>query len=310
MRILVTNIGRRTYFVNFLVDLKKVIKNLKIYLTDSNLLIAGLKIKGTLGVKLSKIEEGEKKYIKELIKIVKINKISLIIPVTNYDLNIFSLNLNKFKKMGCHVMISRNDLINKCLDKKKLYELSKRYNFYSPKIFKSLIEVKQSKSKLFIKKLRKGNSSIGQKIIRIPKKDDFHKKYIIQEYINGDELHLDILNDHNCRFISSCLKKKLSMRFGETDIAKLIHDAKIKKLSKKLSKDLKHVGNLDCDIIYDKINKIPYIIDINPRFGGGYPFTHLSGYNFLARYILNFMGKKFKDQNKNNKIFSKGISLI
>ena len=42
-------------------------------------------------------------------------------------------------------------------------------------------------------------------------------------------------------------------------------------------------------MFYDKINKIPYIIDINPRFGGGYPFTHLSGYNFLARYILNFM---------------------
>lgn len=310
MNILVTNIGRRIYFVNFLVDLKKILKNLKIYLTDSNLSIAGLKIKGTHKVKLSKIEEGEEKYIEQLVKIVKNNKISLIIPVTNYDLNILSLNLNKFKKMGCHVMISRNDLINKCLDKKKLYELSKKYKFYSPKIFKNFIEAKHSKCKLFIKKLRKGYSSIGQKIIRDLKKEDFHKKYIIQEFINGDELHLDILNDHNCNFISSCLKKKLAMRFGETDIAKVIHNIKIKKLSKKLSKDLKHIGNLDCDIIYDKINKIPYIIDINPRFGGGYAFTHLSGYNFLARYISNFMGKKFKDQNKNNKIFSKGISLI
>ena len=61
MNILVTNIGRRIYFVNFLVDLKKILKNLKIYLTDSNLSIAGLKkLKEHMAkVKLSKIEEGE-----------------------------------------------------------------------------------------------------------------------------------------------------------------------------------------------------------------------------------------------------------
>ena len=310
MRILVTNIGRRIYFGNFLVDLKKKIKNLKIYLSDDSSNIAGLKIKGVQNVKLPRVENGDKNYLKKVIQIVKNKKITLIIPCTNYDLNILSLNKDQFNKIGCHIMVSRNDLINKCLDKKKLYELSKKYNFYSPKIFNNLNETKKSKIKFFIKKLRKGHSSLNQKIIKKPKKLDFSNKYILQEYIHGDEFHLDILNDHNCNFISSCLKKKISMRYGETDIAKVIYDKKINKLSKKLSKDLKHIGNLDCDIIYDKINKIPYIIDINPRFGGGYPFTHLSGNNFLGKYILNLMGRKFKEKSKTNKIFSKGISLI
>ena len=48
------------------------------------------------------------------------------------------------------------------------------------------------------------------------------------------------------------------MRHGETDIAKVIYNKKVLKLSKKLSKDLKHVGNLDCDIIYDK--KIKFLM--------------------------------------------------
>ena len=310
MRVLVTNIGRRIYFGNFLVDLKKKIKNFKIYLADNNSNISGLKIKGTQNVKLPKVENGNKKYLKEVEKIVRNKKIKLIIPCTNYDLNILSLNREKFEKKGCNIMVSRNDLIKKCLDKEKLYKLSKKYNFYSPKIFKNLNETRKSKKKIFIKKLKKGHSSLDQKIIKKPKKQDFNKKYILQEYIHGDELHLDILNDHNGNFLSSCLKKKISMRFGETDIAEVIFDEKLINLSKKLSKDLKHVGNLDCDIIYDKISKIPYIIDINPRFGGGYPFTHLSGNNFLGKYILNLMGKKFKENRKTNKIFSKGIFLI
>ena len=45
------------------------------------------------------------------------------------------------------------------------------------------------------------------------------------------------------------------MRFGETDIAKVINNQKIKKLSKNLSKNLMHIGNLDCDIIYDNKKK-------------------------------------------------------
>ena len=56
--------------------------------------------------------------------------------------------------------------------------------------------------------MRFGHSSIDQKIIQKPKKQDFNKRYILQEYIYGDELHLDILNDHNCKFLSSCLKKR------------------------------------------------------------------------------------------------------
>ena len=100
------------------------------------------------------------------------------------------------------------------------------------------------------------------------------------------------------------------MRFGETDIAKVINNKKIKELSKNLSKNLKHIGNLDCDIIYDNKKKIPYIIDINPRFGGGYPFTHLSGNNFLHNYLANLLGKKFKNNKKNYKIYSKGITII
>ena len=205
MRILVTNIGRRVYFVKFLLELKKYFKNLKIFLTDNNSDISALKIKGVSKIRTPKVEQGKTKYLKNLFQIIRKNKISLLIPCTNYDLKILSSNKNKFIKYGCNVMISRKDLIDSCLDKRKLFDLSKKHRFYSPKIFDSFEQAKNSKVKTFIKKLRTGHSSLNQVIIKKLQKKDFENKYIIQEYINGEELHLDILNDHNGEFISSCL---------------------------------------------------------------------------------------------------------
>ena len=63
---------------------------------------------------------------------------------------------------------------------------------------------------------------------------------------------------------------------------------------------------MDCDLIRDKNGKI-YLIDLNPRFGGGYPATHEAGFKYLY-YILK---KDFKIPAFPNKmIVSKGINIF
>ena len=59
----------------------------------------------------------------------------------------------------------------------------------------------------------------------------------------------------------------------------------------KISGYSKHIGNLDCDVIV-KNNEI-YVIDLNPRFGGGYAFTHLAGLNYLKFIIYSFVKKEY-----------------
>ena len=65
------------------------------------------------------------------------------------------------------------------------------------------------------------------------------------------------------------------MRGGETDIAEVVSNEMILKESRKISILLKHKGNVDCDILVD--SKGLYVIDVNPRFGGGYMFSLASG---------------------------------
>ena len=99
------------------------------------------------------------------------------------------------------------------------------------------------------------------------------------------------------------------MRAGETDVAMIVNKKKYLNLAKYISSKTKHIGNLDCDAIEDKKNI--YFFDFNLRFGGGYAFTHLAGYNYLKSLIFLMKGKKKIKLNsrKQKMIFSKGISV-
>ena len=87
------------------------------------------------------------------------------------------------------------------------------------------------------------------------------------------------------------------MRSGETDKAVSVIDERFENLGKKISENLKHIGNLDCDVLVEN-NKL-YVIELNPRFGGGYPFSHEAGVNIAAMYIgwINGNIKKIQFNN-------------
>ncbi len=79
---------------------------------------------------------------------------------------------------------------------------------------------------------------------------------------------------------------KLAMRAGETDCAETIENELLRDLGKTISKTLQHVANLDVDVFL--VDGVPYILEMNARFGGGYPFSHLTGVN-LPLAILQWV---------------------
>lgn len=308
MNILITNVGRRTYFIDFLKEIKKKYKKMNIFVSDSNKNCAGMfddtRVKKFLTPKVSK----KKKYLEYLLKISKKNKIDLIIPVSDRDLDLLSLNKDLFKKINTKVLVSSNDVVKLCASKILMKRFCKKNKLLTPEIFSN----KKKITKQLVYKPIYGSGSEG--LILYNKDLDIkvlnRKKYIFQKKIIGTEYNIDILNDLNGDYVSSCAKEKIIVRSGETDQAKIISSKLIENFSKRLSKKLGHIGNLDCDVILTNRNKI-YIIDLNPRFGGGYPFSHLVGQNYL-NFIIEDIFKKPKTKLKILKktyILSKGISL-
>lgn len=101
---------------------------------------------------------------------------------------------------------------------------------------------------------------------------------VVQDRIRGQEFGLDIVNDLHGKFVTVLARKKLSMRAGETDKAISVLNDQFLEVGQMLSSQIRHSASIDADVIVDLSGQI-WVIDVNPRIGGGYPFSHLAGAN-------------------------------
>lgn len=301
MKVLFTNSGRRTYMIEFA---KKIIKS-KIFISDSQDIVPTFYMQGIKKFILTRVKKSKKNYIKKLILIVKKFKIKKIIPLSDHDLLALSENKFLFDRLSCDVIISRPEIIKSCMNKKKMYFFCKKNKINTPISFFS----KNIKIKLpLVRKKLCGSGGSG--FVLIKEKNEInkidYKNFFLQKKIDGIEYGIDIFNDPTKKVSRICIKKKLLMRSGETDRCILVKDKKINTFAKRILSVTNHYGNMDCDVIKDKRGKL-YLIDLNPRFGGGYPATHISGMNFLKYILTN--GNFFIPKTYKGLIISKGISL-
>jgi carbamoyl-phosphate synthase large subunit len=115
---------------------------------------------------------------------------------------------------------------------------------------------------------------------------DVEKSVLIQAMCPGQEYGLDIINDLNGQPMVTVVKQKLAMRSGETDHAITVHHPELEQLGSKIAGITQHPGNLDMDVFWD--GEKAYILELNPRFGGGYPFSHVAGIN-LPKAIIAWL---------------------
>lgn len=297
MNILFTCAGRRNYLIDYFKEVKKV-----------NNVIACNSILDTSAMIASDIayivpEVFDSNYIDVLLNICKKEKVNYLFSLHDLDGIILSKKKSLFQQIGTKVYISNYELMRDCLDKYEASKLLESFNFNTPATIKNIKEIDKifDVNKKFIVKDRYGFGSndifvtedlneilfFYNYINRRYQSNDKIRKFldigyeesgaIVQEFIDGQEFGVNLINDFVGNY-KGCLQIiKHSMRSGETDSASVINNDDIDKLSFDLANKTKHIGVLDCDLIYNSGRY--YVIEMNPRFGGQYPFSHEAGSN-------------------------------
>ena len=122
MKLLFTNVGRRTYMVEFA---REIIKS-KILVSDAESIIPSFYLENVNKYLIPKIKKNKKKYLQKLLFLVKKLKIKKIIPLSDHDLIALAENKLKFKKLGCDVIISGPSFVKMCMNKKQMYFFCKK----------------------------------------------------------------------------------------------------------------------------------------------------------------------------------------
>lgn len=295
MNLLFTNAGRRTYLIEYALELaEQEGYDLTIFAGDVSKDTAAFSVSDKVIPVLTPYVSGnEENYLKALREICQVHKIDVIVPLMDFELPVLSENKESFLESGTRIWVSDFELIDNCLDKKKNYEWCLAHDIKVPRSYWSAAEA-QSITKLpVIKKAIMGSGSVGLEIIRdfeALKTVDFDT-FLLQDFVEGREVGMDIFNDHEGSFLSAHFREKMAMRAGETDKARSFNNEAFLEMAKGLSAKFRHTGNMDIDFMETNAGEV-YFIDFNPRFGGGYPFTHNSGLNYLKAIIDLSMGKE------------------
>ncbi|SFF60174.1 carbamoyl-phosphate synthase large subunit [Salegentibacter agarivorans] len=307
MNVLLTSAGRRTYLVEYF---KQALKGKGIVYASNSTFSSALNIADDFVITPLIYEES---YIPFLLSFVKKKKISVIISLFDIDLPVLAKAKDLFKKNGVTVIVSDYEVTQICNDKWSSYNFLIENGFNTPKTYIDYGEAQndfkknilafpliikprwgmgsigiykaenQLELEVFYKKVKK---EIEESYLQFESKAQIDRAILIQECINGEEYGLDIFNDLDGKYLKTFVKKKTAMRSGETDSSVTENHQELQELGKKLSEKLKHIGNLDSDwfITTDQL----YVLEMNCRFGGGYPFTHLAGAN-LPKVLIDLI---------------------
>lgn len=333
MNILFTSAGRRNYLINYF---KEALQGEgKVFAADMQLTAPAM-ADADVAVEVPGFYSPE--YIPTLLRIIEKHGIKAVISLNDLELPLLSKHRAEMEALGARVIVADERAIDISFDKWETVKFLEGNGLKSPRTFIELdrameaIERGELQFPLVIKP-RWGSGSIGvdfpedmeelklayalqqmrlkRTILAEASKEDMERAILIQEKIPGREFGMDVLNDLEGNYVGSFVREKLAMRSGETDKALSVVDERFEAVGRVIGEQLGHIGNLDCDV-FDHEGEL-YVLELNPRFGGGYPFSHEAGMNTAAAYVAWLKGEKDISEFKNYKagmMFSKCDRLI
>lgn len=114
---------------------------------------------------------------------------------------------------------------------------------------------------------------------------------VVQPKLPGTEYGVDIIGSltDGGKLSGVLARRKVRMRAGETDKAVTVDAAPFSRFSELIAGASELTGLIDVDVFVDDFGEAS-VIDINPRFGGGYPFVHLAGADVPLYYLAEAFG--------------------
>ncbi len=307
--ILFTCIGRR---VSLLESFRRAARQLKISVaffgTDTTELSPALQLCDKSFLVKPVTHPG---YIKQLLGIVKKNKVGLLIPTVDLDLKVLAKNKSRFAALGCQVLVSAPEVVDICQDKRKSYRFLVRNGFDTPVTMsaRAALARKRLTWPCFMKPWD-GYASRGNAIVNNRRELLLFAKRIpnpvVQEFVEGPEYTCDVYVDFCLNVRCVVPRKRIEIRAGEVSKGQVVKDRRIMNEAVRLVEKLgAGPGVITLQLIVT--NGHMKFIEMNPRFGGGVPLSIKAGANFPKWILQELFNRK---TNIRFDAFKDGLTML
>jgi len=239
-------------------------------------------------------------YICILKDICQRHSIDLVVPLIDTELHLLAPHRAEFAHMGVTLLVSSTDVSNICFDKRHTGEFFHSIGVKTPAILDPETILADPDARYpYLLKPATGSCSVGVTKINSPNELEFFRKYvpdpIVQELIQGQEYTLDILVDFAGKARSVVPRLRIETRAGEVSKGLTVKNPAIIEAGRHVAESLPGaLGCITAQCFLTPDGEIVFI-EINPRFGGGFPLSAAAGADF-PRWIIEMMLNTYKDR--------------
>jgi carbamoyl-phosphate synthase large subunit len=290
--ILITSAGRRVQLVrSFQIELKKVFPTSKVFTAEANPeWSSACRVSDGFFV-LPRVDN--ENYVNSIFGLCKQNEIKIVIPTIDTELLVLSRLKNLFSLHNIEIIVSDFDLVSKCRDKRLTNLLFNELSINVPRA----INKENLSFPVFIKPF---DGSLSKDIFLIKHKEELtdsllnNPKLMYMEYINPndfDEFTIDAYYDRQSDLKCLVPRRRIEVRGGEISKGRTEKLDFYEILKNRLNFIKGAYGCLTIQVFIGKVTGEIIGIEINPRFGGGFPLSYASGANYpgyiIQEYIMN-----------------------
>lgn len=240
-----------------------------------------------------------------LVDICDRQDIDAVVSINDLELPALARLRERLADVGTVAVVSSPEVIATCFDKYLTYEFLGSHGFDVPLTLTDEQFVAGGAGGLpagVIAKPRRGSRSQGLTVFptaaeaiedardSVRSGIPVEQRRVYQEFIDSPQYSLHVFNDLSGRPIRVVgMVNLVAHMSGETFHLMSVADPGLLEVGWRLGNALGHVGPLSVDV-HVKDGKW-VVLELNPRFGGGYPVTHFAGGDFTGLLLDMVAGK-------------------
>jgi carbamoyl-phosphate synthase large subunit len=232
-------------------------------------------------------------FVPAMLELCETHRIALVVPTIDTELAAYAAHRDDFAAIGTTVAISGPETVAIAADKRRTNEWLSAHGFPTVRQAPAATVRAAPEDWSFpvIAKPAAGSASAGVSLVSDPSQLPDGPDVIVEERAPGVEHTVDAYVDGDGEVLTTVPRKRLEVRAGEVSKAVTVRHPELQSLVTDIVRQLPETRgalNVQVFVADDRLS----VIEINPRFGGGYPLSWQAGARFPQWLVEEIVGRR------------------
>ena len=228
-------------------------------------------------------------YVPALRSICETHRVSLVVPTIDPELGPLAEASADFASLATRLHVSSANVVAIAGDKLRTAELLRERGVPVPRTatLETVRRRPEDWSFPLLLKPRGGSASIGLRLVQKPEEipGATGEPFIAQEFLEGPEYTVNFFVDGKGSLRCAVPHRRIRVRAGEVEKGRTERQLDCMAIAHRIAEALPGARGAMCFQVILDPRLGPKVIEINARFGGGYPLADRAG-GFFARWLL------------------------